>query len=576
MRRLVVIKDWVVLMSKSKPKKILFGCFKLVLYFILLVVLLVAVWLAFNFRFGPSEGEPLVEVSTETTRITEPLDSNGDVDFLEAVNLRCAEGVTTENNAFVKLFQVLGPIPKDAEKTSKIAKRLGIDAFEAGGSYFRDFDDWLVVDADRRREEVWKKEMGEEAMAEMEALAASETQPEPAPEVSMFDFSLDEREKMEKLFVACEFAELNPWSSEDFPEIEKWRKSHEPLMNVAREGIQRSHYYYPLVSTQLPQVMSADLHYSIEMPKLGSYLSLNAMNCLQRGDVEGCITDLKSQQKLAALISQGPTIIEELVALKVTNEAFNGFVSLCASEKADVQQLKGLLEWVSEIEMIENASERVDQMDRFLGLDAVVSMARGSAVGGVPYSIGPYSQLIDWEVALPIMNAYYDRFVEAAAVKDPKQFDEAWTLLEDEMIGNENWVMDNMASAASKGRKSKGIWMGRMLSGHLMPAIKGVVESEHAIKTKQALLKMTIAASIFKKENGQYPDALADLAPDYLDVLPNDPVSGKPFELQELENGMRIQSAQWDSSDIGNDVKDRLFIELKKQQTWEQFFNEYE
>ena len=142
-------------MPEAKPKKkIVWGCFKFFLYFILLMVLFV-VWLGFNLRSGPTDGQPLVEVSPKTTWLTGPLDSNGDVDYLEAINLRCAEGVTTENNAFVKLFQVIGPIPNDAETTNAIAKRLGIDPPQEDGDYFQEFEAWLVQEAQRRRDESW-------------------------------------------------------------------------------------------------------------------------------------------------------------------------------------------------------------------------------------------------------------------------------------------------------------------------------------------------------------------------------------------------------------------------------------
>ena len=98
-------------MSDEKPEKKRLGCLKLFLYFIIAMFCLVIVWLAFNYRPIAGPGQPMVAVSEETTRITEPLDANGDVDYLEAVNLRSSDGVTRENNAFVKLIQAIGPLP---------------------------------------------------------------------------------------------------------------------------------------------------------------------------------------------------------------------------------------------------------------------------------------------------------------------------------------------------------------------------------------------------------------------------------------------------------------------------------
>jgi len=506
--------------------------------------------------------------------LTGPLDSNGDVDYLEAINLRCAEGVTTENNAFVKLFQVIGPIPNDAETTNAIAKRLGIDPPQEDGDYFQEFEAWLVQEGQRRRDESWERET-EGLMGEGDPLAVPKSELEFAP----IENVQESRKKMERALSQYVFAELNPWSSSDFPEVEKWRKLHEPLMNVAREGIDRSHYYYPLVSDGTPRVMNASLYYTEDISKLSWYFSLNAMNRLHEGDVDGCIEDLKSQFRLGIHISKGPTLVEELRGIATVGRVLDGVASVCASEKADAQELKNLLRWVNEMEMIGGAGQRVDQTERFVGLDAAVSMARGNmgvtgAVSSMESGIQMFSRIVEWEEVLQIMNANYDRMAEAAKIEDPQQARDAQAVLEQELIENEKWVVDNMTISALKGRRAKGIWLGRMLSGMLLPAADQIFDSENANKTKHAMLKMAIAASIYKKENGQYPAALSDLVPQYLDALPADPMEAidpsapvdKPFEYQVIENGIRIQSTGW-SPDVARHEK--RFIELR-QNIWEE------
>lgn len=112
--------------TKNK-KKMALGGLKIFLYFILLLLILVVIWVACNVRLRPADGQPLVEVSSETTWLTAPLDSNGDVDYLEAVNIQCSDGVTLENNAFAKLIRVIGPIQDDPELTNQIVERLGIE-----------------------------------------------------------------------------------------------------------------------------------------------------------------------------------------------------------------------------------------------------------------------------------------------------------------------------------------------------------------------------------------------------------------------------------------------------------------
>lgn len=86
------------------------GCLKKVAYFFAFLFCLFVVWLACNLRPVTKPGQPLMPVSVETTRLTEPLDKNGDVDYLKAINQQYSAGVTTENNAMVKFTQALGPL----------------------------------------------------------------------------------------------------------------------------------------------------------------------------------------------------------------------------------------------------------------------------------------------------------------------------------------------------------------------------------------------------------------------------------------------------------------------------------
>ena len=81
---------------------------------------------------------------------------------------------------------------------------------------------------------------------------------------------------------------------------------------------------------------------------------------------------------------------------------------------------------VNEMEMIGGAGQRVDQTERFVGLDAAVSMARGNmgvtgAASSMESGIQMFSRIVEWEEVLQIMNANYDRMAEAAKIEDPQQ-----------------------------------------------------------------------------------------------------------------------------------------------------------
>jgi len=285
---------------------------------------------------------------------------------------------------------------------------------------------------------------------------------------------------------------------------------------------------------------------------------------LGQGDVEECIAEIKTLYQLAAHVSKGPTLLEELIAHRLISNAFDGLVSVCASEKADSKQLEDLLQWVGQIKTIDDAGTRVDQTDRFIGLEAILNMSR------VDTSAGVFVRFVDWEETFLILNANYDRFVEVAKISDFSEFEVAHSELVETMIENESWVMESRLQSALMGRKSKGIWTGKMLSGMLMPAIEGVVESENQIKAKQRMLQIVIAASIFKKNEKRFPKSLSELAPQYLNDIPSDPLTGQPFVYQEIENGIKIHSTKLDSQADSVSTVNRLLIELEKV-SWSDF-----
>ena len=64
--------------------------------------------------------------SYDTTRITEPVLANGDVDYGAALRRRYGEGVTNENNALVPIYEALGPEALDPFGLQVGAPLLGV------------------------------------------------------------------------------------------------------------------------------------------------------------------------------------------------------------------------------------------------------------------------------------------------------------------------------------------------------------------------------------------------------------------------------------------------------------------
>ena len=93
----------------------------------------------------------LVTISKETTYITGPLRKDGYVDYVAALNQRCSQGVTPENNAavpFLKAMWLAGIGPKHGDGYCRM---LGIPPPPEKGDYYVTLDKYVngLKDADK-------------------------------------------------------------------------------------------------------------------------------------------------------------------------------------------------------------------------------------------------------------------------------------------------------------------------------------------------------------------------------------------------------------------------------------------
>ena len=85
-------------------------------------------------------------------------------------------------------------------------------------------------------------------------------------------------------------------------------------------------------------------------------------------------------------------------------------------------------------------------------------------------------------------------------------------------------------------------------TGLLLPSVTRVGLAHDRSLVAVGNARLAIALRLYRMKHGQYPDALAALAPDFIDRLPIDPFSGKDFIYQREGEGFVVQS-------VGDDEK---------------------
>jgi hypothetical protein len=435
-----------------------------------------------------------ITVGKETTYVTGPLDKEGYVDYVAALNERLSKGVTPENNANVLLWKAIGLHPQQVTMPAKYFQLLGVPAPAERGEYFVDLPEYLK-----------QQEKG----------AALADQLDPAMQ--------------------------RPWKAKDHPLLADWLKANEKPLAVAVEASKRSHYYSPLVPAKAEQGLLGSQLPAVQRSRaLASALAARAMLRAAEGKDDDAWQDLLAGHRLGRVIARGATLIEFLVGAAVDGMLSQADVAFLQHSKADAKRVAGYLRDLQQLPPLPAVADRVDQAERFTFLESVSRVDRygvraleeleGGKGGGFP-EMERALRGVDWDPALRTGNRWYGLLV--AALREPARkvreemltkADKDLRTLKADNSGLEIVVelLDPKQSAAARGQR-----LGNIMVTLLLPAIQRVQQAADRAQQTHANLTVALALEAYRRERGGYPKTLDALGPDYLKEIPRDLFSGK-------------------------------------------------
>jgi len=489
----------------------------------------------------PAKPQSLITISKETTYLTEPLTKDGYVNYLKALNQRMSEGVTPENNAAVLFWKAFGSKPVEESVRHEFFDMLGIPAPSEQGDYFitlYDFVNKRSVDKDNQ-------------------VDGRDTDP--------LDAAREEQDRaMEK-----------PWNAGQCPLIADWLKANEKPLRLIVEGTRRPRYYRPMVGHDDPPIIVTE--WAMLRHGFGAYrgaaraLTARAMLKLGSGKVDAAWQDLLACHRMARLIGQGPMLFDALVAIGIDDTTCRADQSLVYHARPNAEQAAAMCASLQSLPPLLNIAEKIDQGERFMGLDAATHVARdgitwlenlaGGGSGGetsrqrdiveaVAHQIvveAIAQRKIDWNAILRRMNRWYDRI--AAAMSEPDHPERQAAL---NRFGRE---LGELARQADDPRHLArvlllGPSLSTALSRHvgdimiavLVPDLQYTVTAEGRVKMTADLTVVSLALAGYHADNGEYPDGLAALAPKYIPEVPKDVFTGAPLHYRREGKGYLLYS----------------------------------
>jgi hypothetical protein len=459
-----------------------------------------------------SDEHPKITISKETTWFTEPLTDNGSVDYVEAINRHFSEGVTPENNLVTALLEVVGCELEDEAKRKEMSR-------------------WLKVN--------------------------ELPQPE-KPLIDFYDFAIDDFPE-DRLFEIDELVSTFPWSREEYPIVAGWIDLYSPQVDKFVESLEhKTRYFYPyLNSDENPGSIIASQQGDHSCRKVMRFLVTRSLMRLHNREIAESQRDTLAGRKMANLLCDGQSLICVLIASAIRGMTFDAEMQMCLSKKSSAEDLERYANEVRKLMYQPSLRPVFNEYERWLMLDFAIQVKNNKEafIFDKPSERVMFDQIrkhIDWDSVLTKLN---DRIDKRMKLFDHDSFYERLKALQGaaevaerhELNPTEAWAQ----LLASEGGKSVDVVV------HVIEhRMWDVTNCHHCYKVwfgemlmHDSLMETNIALHRYRFANGEFPDSLDELTPEYIDEIPTDLFANKAMNYKKSGEHFVLYS-------VGEDLKD--------------------
>jgi hypothetical protein len=448
----------------------------------------------------------------ETTRIVGPLQADGTIDYLAAMEEDAGAGVTRENNAAVPILQALGRQAIDPKQPHDgVTNRLGMAPLPDNGDYFVSYADFCkshLLTPDQNA-----STPGEPAMLESGAVAT------PVSAVTR-----------------------------------QWIEANRKPLDALVEGSKRPRFFMPLnCGYRVDIICSAVLAYVDPMRWSQRALVARSLVRLDAGEVDGFRSDLLAAHRVARLLGQGMFMVDRAEAGKMEICACLAGRVGATTGKLSRDQARALADDLVALGDLPPELDPMGEGERFIELDALQYLAK----------IGPART---GDLLVAVMQPHDAVFEANAFLFTPLAYER--------MMRGVNHLDDGVMAAAKlptypkriaalelrdRDFKGEGLW--NAVSGivwgewpvkwFVPPGMMGPTCREFQGKMEMRLTWIALELSAYKADHGAYPQTLTELSPGYLREVPVDLFSEKPLNYSRQGGGYLLYSVGPNMADDG-------------------------
>ena len=508
-------------------------------------------------------------LSRETTHITTPLRDDGYPDYVAAINGIMSRDVTSENNAFIPLYELIyhpycAPGVLGDPAHDWFFQELGIPPLkhnqptEVGikSLRFRSIN-WFANQAVGRKSKIeLNRETGRYDLFPIPSLRREET--------LLADALEKELEKSLR----------RPWTRSEHYLLARWLDYNEQALERFRKATRRTRYYSPLLDYgEGPMsLLAARMIGTSELRAIAKVALVRATLNLGEGRINEAIQDALACHRLGRLICQQPTTLSMMTGLAQDREACQADMLIAHHGKLTLEQLTN---WRQELQRLQPLLTMVDMLDaagRYDFLDGALSVAqygpkafqRLEQVSGagnwddahewlrVPFNrrlVGQLNRVIDWDEVLREGNHRYDLLVAAGrrnTCQERMQAKDKWiqTFLATSTKPKLNLGLTNLQAAQDDGPLQKAATKSiiDILTDLYLSTMENLIDHDDRALMKNYLVGLSLSLAHYRLEKGSYPENLSQLSPRYIGKVPDDLFVGQPLRYERKETGYLLYS----------------------------------
>ena len=450
---------------------------------------------------GDDTPQKKIAVAHDTTRIVEPLDEMGYVDYLAALNKLQAENIQPDQNFAAALWQVIGISRIDRRHRTEFLEAIGLDP---------------------------------ETLSETDQLA------DLSRFLQGYEFESANRRLVARRVVG---GALAPWESTQVPALAMYLSTNEKPLATLATALQREHFYQKYFSDELPFMLNCKLHGISEMKMIGRIFVLRAMQHLSNGDSDLAARDIICSYRVAGHLMNRFTEMEIRIAYEVCGWANEASMRLLDQHDLSTESLRQLSNTIISLQQREYPPASVlDCAGRWTLLELAQLYARYMGERDAPAFMARtipawFPKLIrtDHNETFRIINHWSDRSQAALSATSHAKKLAAINEIYSDLEALADTIARDFPDREPKliGKKFGEIWVSSLFSD-----LKGMYLASVQVQAEQRLIGVAFAARLFEAQNERLPNSSSELVAQFeeIDQWIVNPFTNEPIQWERSED----------------------------------------